>query len=64
MNAIPMSVERQRELHPGEALTMATVTLVFTVVILAIVAYKLFVAGKAKVQVPGGWKFEWSAIYR
>ncbi len=60
MNAQPLSEEQLRSIHPGEAVSMATVTLVFTVVILAIAAYKLFVSGKAKVQVPGGWKFEWS----
>ena len=60
MNATPMSLSRQEEICPGEAISMATVTLVFTIVILAIVAYKLFLSGKAKVDVPGGWKFEWS----
>ena len=25
------------------------------------VAYKLFVSGKAKLELPGGYKFEWSA---
>lgn len=61
MNARPLTENEMRQIHPGEALTLATVTLVFTVVILAVVAYKLFVSGKAKLELPGGYKFEWSA---
>lgn len=60
MTARPLTDEELTAYHPGEALTLATVTLVFTVVILAIVAYKLFVSGKAKLELPGGYKFEWS----
>ena len=61
MHATPLTTEQLHALHPGEALTLATVTLVFTVVILAVVAYKLFVSGRAKLELPGGYKFEWSA---
>ena len=61
MHAIPMSEQRQQEVVVGEGVTMAMVTLVFTIAILAVVAYKLFMANRAKVEVPGGWKFEWSA---
>ncbi|MCR5348313.1 MAG: hypothetical protein K6E59_01735 [Bacilli bacterium] len=60
MHVVPLSEKALHEDCPGEALTMATVTLVFTVVILAIVAYKLFMSGKAKLELPGGYKFEWS----
>lgn len=61
MNIIPLSEEALRKTCPGEAITLATVTLVFTVVILAVVAYKLFVSGKAKLELPGGYKFEWNS---
>ena len=61
MNSIPLSEDELRSIKVGEALTLATVTLVFTVVILAVVAYKLFTSGKAKLEIPGGYKFEWSA---
>lgn len=60
MDYKPLTPEAMHRLHPGEALTLATVTLVFTVVILAVVAYKLFTSGKAKLEIPGGYKFEWS----
>ena len=59
MNSKPLTAEQLHEITPGEAFTLATVTLVFTVVILAVVAYKLFVSGKAKLELPGGYKFEW-----
>ena len=62
MNAIPLTSEALHASRPGEAITLATVTLVFTVVILAVVAYKLFVSGKAKLELPGGYKFEWSSL--
>jgi len=61
MTAIPLSQEQLKTIAPGEALTLATVTLVFTIAILAVVCYKLFVSGKAKIELPGGYKFEWSA---
>ena len=38
MNAKPLTAEQLHEITPGEAFTLATVTLVFTVVILAVVA--------------------------
>ena len=60
MTAIPLTVEELHEIRVGEAISMTTVTLVFAVVILAIAAYKLFMSGKAKVEIPGGYKFEWS----
>lgn len=61
MNAIPCTAEELCAYRPGEVLTLATVTLVFTIAILAVVTYKLFVSGKAKLELPGGYKFEWSA---
>ena len=61
MTEIPLTQEELHSIKPGEAISMATVALVFAVVILAIAAYKLFTSGKAKVEMPGGYKFEWSA---
>lgn len=45
----------------GEALTLATVFVVFTTVILSIVAYRLFVSNGGKISLPGGYKFEWTS---
>ena len=61
MTLIPLTQEQLEAIHPGEALTMATVTVVFMVVILAVVAYKLFVSGRTKLELPGGYKFEWNS---
>ena len=60
MNPIPLSKQECNDIMVGEAFTMATVLLVFTVVILAVVAYKLFTSPDAKITIPGGYKFEWS----
>ncbi len=48
-------------IHVGEALTLATVMLVFTVVILTVVAWKLFVSKSAQITLPNGYKFEWAS---
>ena len=60
MNGMLLTDAECRAIHVGEAVTMATVALVFAIVILTIAAYKLFTSGKAKVQMPGGYKFEWA----
>ncbi len=59
-HAIPLPESKLTSIRCGEALAMATVAIVFTAAILAIVAYKLFVANKAKLELPGGYKFEWT----
>ena len=56
----PLTEEELSSIHVGEAFTMATVLLVFTVVILTIVAFKLFTSPDGTVTLPGGYKFEWS----
>ena len=56
-----LSEEELRSVRPGEGLTLATVLIVFTVAILAVVAYKLFTADKGKAQLQG-FKFEWGGL--
>ena len=53
-----LNEEELASIRPGEALTLATVLIVFTVAILAVVAYKLFSSEKGKAQLQG-FKFEW-----
>lgn len=53
-----LSEEELTSIRPGEPLTLATVLVVFTVAILAVVAYKLFVTDKGKANLQG-FKFEW-----
>lgn len=54
-----MSEDELNAVRPGEALTLTTVFVVFTVVILTIVAYRLFLSSDSKITLPGGYKFEW-----
>ena len=61
MNGIALSLAEMQTRSPGEALTLATVFVVFTVVILTVAAYKMFVAKGAKITLPGGYKFEWTS---
>lgn len=62
MGLVKLTDEQMQDIRPGEALTLTTVFVVFTVVILTIVAYRLFVGGESKVSLPGGYKFEWEAL--
>ncbi len=59
MYLTPMSEAELNSVRPGEALTLTTVFVIFTVVILTIVAYRLFLSGDSKITLPGGYKFEW-----
>ena len=61
MNPIPLTPQEAEAIRPGEPLTMATVVLVFTVVILTIVAFKLLTSDKASIVSPDGYKFSWDA---
>ena len=60
MSKIPLSDSELSSIRTGEAITLATVMVVFTVVILTVVAYRLFVSKGGKVTLPSGYKFEWS----
>ena len=61
MNGIALTPAELQDHAPGEALTLATVFIVFTVVILTVAAYKMFVAKGASITLPGGYKFEWTS---
>ena len=58
MNLVELTDYELSSIHPGE-LTLATVMIIFTVVILSVVAYKYFVSNEGKATLPGGYKFEW-----
>ena len=60
MKPIPLTSDEASSLEVGEVVTTATVLLIFTVVILTVVAWKLFVSKSAKVTLPSGYRFEWS----
>ena len=46
-------------IHPGEALTLATVMVVMVVAIMAVVAYRVFRSRQGNIKLPGGYGFEW-----
>ena len=60
MQPIPLTEQELESIHPGEALTLATVMLVFTIAIMAVVAFKLFTSKGAKLSLPGGYSFQWN----
>ena len=59
MNSVPLTKEEMDSISPG-TVTMATVTLVFTIVILTVVAYKIFTSKGSKITMPGGFRFEFT----
>ena len=61
MSKIPLSDSELSSIRTGEAITLATVMVVFTVVILTVIAWKLFVSKGAKVTLPNGYHFEWTS---
>lgn len=61
MNCVKLNENDLNTSRVGEALTLATVFIVFTTVILSVVAYRLFISNGAKISLPGGYKFEWSS---
>ncbi|HAS56407.1 MAG TPA: hypothetical protein DD377_01560 [Firmicutes bacterium] len=61
MNCIKLNENELNSVRVGEALTLATVFIVFTTVILSVVAYRLFISNGGKITLPGGYKFEWSS---
>lgn len=61
MNCVKLNENELNTSRVGEALTLATVFIVFTTVILSVVAYRLFISNGGKISLPGGYKFEWSS---
>ena len=59
MEARRLTHKECQNIRPGEALTLATVVMVLTAALLAVVAFKLFTSNGAKLEIPGGFKFEW-----
>lgn len=61
MNAVKLSEKEMNSVCVGEAVTIAMVMVVFTIVILTVVAFKLFSSQGAKVTLPDGYQFEWKS---
>ncbi|MCI2068395.1 MAG: hypothetical protein LKJ88_02335 [Bacilli bacterium] len=54
-----LNAEEMEETKGGEAITLAGVLAVLAIAIVVVVCYRLFVAPKGKVTLPGGYNFEW-----
>ncbi len=52
--------QEMEEVKGGEAITLTAIMAVLAIAIVAVVCYKFFVTSKGKVDLPGGFKFEWS----
>lgn len=56
-----LSDEEMAKINGGEAITLAGVLAVLAIAIVVVVCYRLFVAPKGKVTLPGGYNFEWGS---
>lgn len=54
-----LSMNELKNIHPGEAITIATTMAIIVAALMAVVVYRIFRADKATIQIPGGWKFDW-----
>ena len=49
-----------KNIKGGEAITLTAIMAVLAIAIVAVVCYRFFISPKGKVDLPGGFKFEWS----
>jgi hypothetical protein len=59
-NIKALTLEEASQVRGGEAITLTIVLTYLAVSILTIVVWKLYTSGKGKIQLPGGFNFEWS----
>lgn len=59
MNARVLTVEEEKSLCPGEALTVAAVMAILVTAIVVVVVYRLMRSSTGGVKLPGGWQFSW-----
>lgn len=55
-----LTLEQADQIRGGEAITLTIVLTYLAVSILTIVVWKLYTSGKGKIQLPGGFNFEWA----
>lgn len=59
-NIRTLSLEEASNIRGGEAITLTIVVTYLAISVLTIVVWKLYTSGKGKIQLPGGFHFEWS----
>ncbi len=51
--------EKLSQIKGGEAITLTAIMAILAISIVSVVCYRFFVSPKGKVDLPGGFKFEW-----
>ena len=52
--------EQMSQIIGGEVITLTAVLALLAAAVIAVVVYKLFISDRGgKVELPGGWKFQW-----
>ncbi len=57
-----LTIKEEKGIKGGEALTIALVCAVMATSIFIIVGWKMYQSTKGSIQIPGGFKFSWSAV--
>ena len=60
MNYVVLTNQEMANTFVGEAITLTAVMAICAIAIMAVVVYRIFRSQKGAVNVPGGWKFNWS----
>lgn len=58
----PLTIEEEKKVTGGEIISIAAVAAVLAIGILTIVIWKMYTSSKGQVDLPGGFRFEWSTI--
>ncbi len=59
MSKVPLTIEQQKNIKPGEAITLATILAIMAIGIITVVVYKLFLSSEGSLSLPGGYEFSW-----
>ncbi len=54
-----LSLEEERQVRGGEALTLTAVMAILVIGLVSIIAYKFFTSDGGKAVLPGGFTFQW-----
>ena len=54
-----LSLEEERQVRAGEALTLTAVMAILVIGLVSIIAYKFFTSDGGKAVLPGGFTFQW-----
>ncbi len=55
-----LTIEEEKKVVGGEAITLTAVLAIMAIGLLAIIAFKFFTSAEGKAVLPGGFTFQWN----